>query len=137
MPRLSDTLAPMNVHGHDAPDPLDERDRDLIAEITPDVMKCLAEWKFFEMLDDRLCPADQSQSHEDCRGNYEISDAILRSSGRNDADFADIFGVLRAQGGFCDCEILYNVAGDNRLKAKYWSAQAAGQERHTTHTSTE
>jgi hypothetical protein len=132
MPRLSDTLAVMNIHGRDAPDPLDERDRDLIADITPDVMKCLAEWKFFEELDDRLCPADQSKSREDCHGNFEISEVILRSSGRDDADFADIFGVLRAQGGFCDCEILYNVSQKNRLKSEYWRAQSARQDPPST-----
>jgi|SRR5579863_265381 len=126
----------MNIRGHDVPDPLDERDRNFIADITPDVMKCLAEWKFFEELDDRLCPADQSKSRADCRGNYDISEAILRSSGRDDTDFADIFGVLRAQGGFCDCEILYNVAGDNRFKTKYWRTRAA-QGPHTTHSSTD
>src|ERR1700681_4114623 len=105
---VSDTLAPMSVHGRHAPDPLDEADPKLIANITPDVMKCQAKWKFFEELDDRLCPADQSKDRERCAGNYVISEAILRSLGNDADEFADIFGVLRAQGGFCDCEILYN-----------------------------
>jgi hypothetical protein len=113
----------MDVHGRHTPDPFDESDRDLIAAITPDVMKCLAKWKFFEALDDRLCPADESKVRERCAGNYAISEAILHALGRDDMEFADIFDVLRAQGGFCDCEILYNVMQENRLKSEYWRAQ--------------
>ena len=28
------------------------------------------------------------------------------------------------QGGFCDCEVLYNVLDESRLKAEYWTARA-------------
>ena len=105
----------------------------LITAITPDVMKCLAKWKFFERLDDRLCPADESRPAESCRGNYEISKDILRSAGVDKTDLEDIFGVLQAQGGYCDCEILFNVSESNRLKAKYWRSRAAGLEPPTRH----
>jgi len=125
MPRLSDTLADMNVHGRPHDGPHDEPDPELIADITPDVMRCLAVWKFFEELDDRLCPADQSAAREERGGTFAISEAILRALGRDAEEFSDIFDVLRAQGGFCDCEILYNVSQENRLKAEYWRAQAA------------
>ena len=118
----------MNIHGGHTPSPCDELDPELIAVITPHVMKCLAKWKFFEELDDRLCPADPSKSRERCGGNYAIAEAILRSLGRDAAEFADIFGVLRAQGGFCDCEILYNASPENRLKSEYWRTQAASLE---------
>src|ERR1700682_608999 len=118
----------MNGHERRAPDPADEPDIELIADITRDVMKSLAGWKFFEKLDERLCPADQSTSRENCRGDYAISEAILRSLGRDDAELADIFHVLRAQGGFCDCEVLYNVSETNRLKAEYWRARSAKNE---------
>lgn len=29
-------------------------------------------------------------------------------------------------GGFCDCEILYNVAEESHFKSKYWKARARG-----------
>ena len=118
----------MNVHEGRIPNPSDELDSALIADITPDVMECLVKWKFFEALDDRLCPADPSTARERCGGNYATAETILRSLGRDAAEFADIFGVLRAQGGFCDCEILYNVSPENRLKSEYWRAQAAKNE---------
>ena len=30
-----------------------------------------------------------------------------------------------AQGGYCDCEILFNVARESRFAAAYWSSRAA------------
>jgi hypothetical protein len=109
-------------------------DPDLIASITPDVMRCLDDSGFFEKLDDVLCPKDESRSAESCSGDYELSESILRASGFEKSDFEDIFGVLRAKGGFCDCEILYNASDSNRLKSRYWRAKARGIEGHTRHT---
>jgi hypothetical protein len=37
------------------------------------------------------------------------------------------------QGGFCDCEILYNVAEQSRLKAEYWMAKAEGLKPYDPH----
>jgi hypothetical protein len=108
-------------------------DDDLIASITPDVMRCLDQSNFFEKLDDVLCPEDDSHPRESCSGDYRLSESILRASGFEVSDFADIFDVLRANGGFCDCEILYNASESNRLKGKYWREQARGVERHMTH----
>jgi hypothetical protein len=108
-------------------------DPDLIASITPDVMRCLDDCGFFEKLDDVLCPKDESHSAESCSGDYELSESILRASGFEESDFEDIFGVLQAKGGFCDCEILYNASESNRLKSRYWRAKARGLELHTRH----
>jgi hypothetical protein len=83
-------------------------------------MKCLECSSFFERLDDLLCPGDDSHHREDCCGDYKLSESILRTSGFEPSEFADIVLVLRAKGGFCDCEILYNASESNRLKAKYW-----------------
>src|SRR5229473_2181169 len=49
-------------------------DPDLIASITPDVMRCLDDSGFFEKLDDALCPKDESHTAESCSGNYELSE---------------------------------------------------------------
>ena len=46
-----------------------------------------------------------SQPNE-CGGDYKLSEAILREAGYDSAALEDIFDVLRAQGGCCDCEIL-------------------------------
>jgi hypothetical protein len=87
---------------------------DLIASITSDVMKCLQRSKFFEKLDDILSPSDGSQPQEVCSENYKLSEAIVRESGLEFSDFAGIFNVLRSQGGFCDCEVLYNASDSSR-----------------------
>jgi hypothetical protein len=104
----------------------DGADNELIASITPDVMKCLVRSRFFEKLDDLLCPVDDSHHRQDCRGNYKLSESVLLASGFERSDLEDIFRVLRSKGGCCDCEILYNAAESNRLKARYWRGRAEG-----------
>jgi len=101
-----------------------DADDELIASITPDVMKCLIRSGFFEKLDDLLCPTDDSRQREGCHGDYKLSESILSASEFEHTDLDDIFGVLRSQGGCCDCEILYNVAESSRLKTQYWRSRA-------------
>jgi hypothetical protein len=101
-------------------------DNELIASISPDVMKCLVRSGFFEKLDDLLCPRDHSHQREGCRGDYKLSESVLLASEFERTDLDDIFGVLRSKGGCCDCEILYNVAESSRLKAEYWRSRAEG-----------
>jgi Protein of unknown function (DUF2695) len=108
---------------------------DLILSITPDVMTCLERSGFFHKLDDLLCAEDQSQPRTDCAGDYQLSERILRADGFDSTELADIFGVLRSQGGCCDCEILYNVVESNRLKAAYWRNQAKGLDARAKHAS--
>jgi hypothetical protein len=106
---------------------MSESDNELVDSIAPNVIKKLTSVGFFEKLDEKLCPVhDQASSR--CQGKYEISEPILRSLGFDDEERDEIFQVLQSKGGFCDCEILYNLVETNRLKAKYWSARAAGLE---------
>jgi hypothetical protein len=114
----------LSAHGN-GPDP------DLIASITPDVMRCLDDSGFFQKLDDALCPKDESRTAKSCFGDYQLSESILRASGFEESDFGDIFGVLQAKGGFCDCEILYNASESSSLKSKYWRARAQGIQPNT------
>jgi hypothetical protein len=113
----------------------ENEDDDLIVSITPDVMACLVARKFFEELYNRLCPPDTSVPRESCHGDYAISEPILRACGFDESEIADIFDVLRAQGGFCDCEVLYNVVETSQLKAEHWRARATELEPPTTHNS--
>ena len=88
-------------------------------------MASLRRSRFFEDLDNLLSPVDASGiPPAQCGGDYERSEGILRSAGYDSEDVADIFAVLRSQGGCCDCEILYNVAETSRLKAKHWQKRA-------------
>jgi len=99
-------------------------DDDLIASITPDVMKCLQSSGFFGKLDDALSPEDRSHEPGSCNGDYAFSESILKASGFDSTDVDDILHVLKSQGGCCDCEILYNVVESSRLKTNYWRGQA-------------
>ena len=113
-----------------------DTDSDLISSITPDVMTCLRRSLFFEHLDDLLCPKGESHQRESCAGNYRISERVLQASGFDSGELQDIFSVLKAQGGCCDCEILYNVVEANRLKAEYWKSQIVGSEERPKHPPT-
>jgi Protein of unknown function (DUF2695) len=86
-----------------------EPDKELVDSIAPYVMKKLTSVGFFEKLDDRLCPSENDARSEHCQGSYETSEPLLRSLGFDDEELTDIFQVLQSKGGFCDCEILYNV----------------------------
>ena len=105
-----------------------EPDEELIKAIAPDVMNCLRDREFFEKLDDVLSPADSSQLPQACHHDYRISLSILGPLDFDEEALKDIFEVLRSQGGFCDCEILYNVCETSRLKGKYWRKRAASIE---------
>jgi hypothetical protein len=110
-------------------------DTEFIGSIAPDVMKCLVRDRFFEKLDDLLSPQDESISHQKCSGDYKHSESVLLDSGFQRTDLGDIFAVLRFKGGYCDCEVLYNVAETSRLKAQYWRSRSVGQEYSVRHLS--
>jgi Protein of unknown function (DUF2695) len=99
-------------------------EQDFIASITPDVMPVLESCNLFARLDDLLCPENAGQHPEKCDGTYRLSEKLLRENGFDEDDLCDVFNVLHAQGGCCDCEVLYNVSESNRLKASYWKARA-------------
>jgi hypothetical protein len=71
-----------------------------------------------------LCPRAESQSATSCKGDYTISEGILRAAKFSDEDIIDVFEVMKSRGGFCDCEILYNAVENSRLKSNYWRAHA-------------
>ena len=110
---------------------VEELDNDeSIEAITPYVIEALRKRKFFERLDDQLSPVDASIPAKLCAHTYDISTAILKQCGFDAAEIEDIKQVISQNGGCCDCEILYNVAEESRLKSKYWKG------RHTTQSGT-
>lgn len=108
-------------------------DDDLIHSIAPDVLKVLASKGFFEALDDQLCPADPAQQPPSCGGGYLISTEILFSYGFGPEEIAEITQVLQSRGACCDCEILFNVAEESRLKSRYWKARGAASTSADSH----
>ena len=55
-----------------------------------------------------------------CFGDFRHSKRILTNLKFSDKDQFDIFHVLMNEGGYCDCEILYNVFRDSEYSKKYW-----------------
>ena len=104
-----------------------DSDDELICSIAPDVMMCLGRCGFFEKLDGLLSPEANSIPAQGCDGTYKLSQSILIAARFERAELEDIFAVLQSKGGFCDCEVLYNLAQTSRLKANYWRARAPGQ----------
>ncbi len=90
---------------------------DLISSIAPDVMGCLEHCGYFKSLDDILSPKDESVLGLLCDGSYKISRRILEAAGFDKKDMRDIVAVLNFKSACCDCEVLYNVAEESRLKA--------------------
>jgi Protein of unknown function (DUF2695) len=115
------------------PEDLEYPDSELIADITPDVLRCLSGAGVFEALDDVLCPADASRPRRQCHGDYRHARAVLLARGFREDEHFDVFHVLMARGGYCDCEILYNAVEVSRLKAEYWRARAAQIEPYDPH----
>jgi hypothetical protein len=104
-----------------------ESSDELISSIATNVMKCLMRCGLFEKLDGLLSPENASIPPQRCDGTYKLSKSILIAAGFDRAELDDIFDVLQSKGGNCDCEVLYNVAETNRLKASYWRGRAAKQ----------
>ncbi len=96
-------------------------------------MRCLTGAKVFEALDDVLCPAEGSHPRQQCHGDYRHTRAALLARGFREDELFDVFHVLMAQGGYCDCEILYNAVEVSRLKAGYWQARAEEIEPYDPH----
>ena len=115
------------------PEDLEYPDSALIADITPDVMRCLSDARIFEALDDVLCPADGSHPRPQCHGDYRHARVVLLARGFREDELFDVFHVLMARGGYCDCEILYNAVEASRLKAEYWRARADQIEPYDPH----
>ena len=103
-------------------------DEELVNDITPNVLAVIRRDGFFQRLDDYFCPADASQERLRCQGSFDISIGILRDIGIDEENIQDVIEVLHAKGACCDCEVLYNVAEESRLKSEYWLARAQGVE---------
>ena len=115
------------------PEDLHYPDAELIDDSSPDVMRALAGAKVFQALDDVLCPADPSKVRQPCHGDYRHARAVLLARRFREEELFDVFHVLMARGGYCDCEILYNAVEESRLKVEYWQARAKEIEPYDPH----
>jgi len=99
------------------PDDLDYHDQETIDEIKEPIISLLKDKVgFVALLDKQLT----SQTVK-CYGDFRHSKCILTELNFSDEDQFDIFHVLMNEGGYCDCEILYNVFRDSEYSIKYWA----------------
>jgi len=115
------------------PEELEYPDEEMVSEITPNVMAILQRADFFKSLDDIFWPTGFYKKKGVCYGDFRTSKEVLLKCGFKQEEYSDIFHVLMMQGGFCDCEILFNVAEESRLKAQYWKARAKNLKPHDPH----
>ncbi len=112
---------------------LEHPDERVVGEIAPNILRVLEGVGFFSELDEMLFPEDLSKPGRLCHGNFENAKKILNAKGFGPDEHFDVFHVLMARGGYCDCEILYNAVESSRLKANYWKAKAEGREVYDPH----
>lgn len=98
------------------PDELDYHDQETIDEIKEPILSILKDKVGFVALLDREFVSEDVK----CFGDFRHSKSILTDLKFSDQDQFDIFHVLMNEGGYCDCEILYNVFRDSEYSKKYW-----------------
>ena len=102
------------------PESIEYPDEQLSAAIKPDVLQALQHSGFFTSLDKLVYPEDGISHRRECSGDFRHSKQVLGICGFPESDWSDVFHVLMGEGAFCDCEVLYNVAPESRLRADYW-----------------
>lgn len=120
---LADSVWYELMPGED-PESIDYPNEQLIADIKPHVLGALQHSGFFTALDKMLYPKDNSSHLEKCSGDFRHSKQVLAMCGFLESDWSDAFHVLMDEGAFCDCEVLYNVAPESRMRADYWRSHA-------------
>ena len=107
----------------ESPSDLVYSDEEVVAHITEMIMAILNKTSFFATLDEAFTHPEKPAV---CWGDFRVAKSILPTKGFCESEYFDVFSVLMAQGGYCDCEILYNVVHDSEFARRYW----ANRQRH-------
>ena len=98
------------------PNDLDYHDQETIDDIKESIISILKDKvNFVSHLDKEFI----SESAK-CYGDFRHSKRILTDLKFSNEDQFDIFHVLMNEGGYCDCEILYNIFKESEYSKKYW-----------------
>jgi hypothetical protein len=92
---------------------------EFITDVTPNVMTVLLGQSFFDLLEKEIFP-DGSTDNSVCRHDFSRSKGLLMRLGHDVGAVKDVIAVMQANGGFCDCEIVLNVAPESRVRKTYW-----------------
>ena len=106
-------LAPGEV-----PSDLVYSDEELVASIMEPIMGILNRTSFFAALDEVFT---RPENPAVCWGDFRVAKSLLSTKGFFESEYFDVFSVLMAQGAYCDCEILYNVAEGSEFARLYWA----------------
>jgi hypothetical protein len=98
------------------PEGLDYHDQETIDEIKDAIISILKDKVCFVTFLDKEFT---SQSVK-CYGDFRHSKKFLSDLKFSDEEQFDIFHVLMNEGGYCNCEILYNVFIESEYAKKYW-----------------
>jgi hypothetical protein len=55
------------------------------------------------------CRLSEALAHHECDGRRDQTERVLTTMGFFDGEIADSFEYFEQRGGFCDCEVLFNV----------------------------
>jgi hypothetical protein len=101
---------------NESPDDLEYDDEETTREIKDIILTVLRDKvRFVSLLDQEFMAQDIK-----CFGDFRHSKKLLINLGFSEEDQFDIFHVLMYEGGFCDCEILFNVFNESEYSMKYW-----------------
>jgi hypothetical protein len=115
----------------ESPSDLVYSDDEGVAAITEPIMTILNKTSFFTTLDEAFTCSEKPAV---CWGDFRVAKSILPTKGIFESEFFDVFSVLMAQGSYCDCEILYNVADGSEFARRYWTNR--GSHPGTSHSTT-
>ena len=98
-------------------DDLDYHDQETIDETKEPIISLLKDKVGFVALLDKQFISQAVK----CYGDFRHSKSILTELKFSEEDQFDIFHVLMNEGGYCDCEILYNVFRESEYSKMYWA----------------
>jgi len=99
----------------EAPEDLEYPDVELIEEIKEDVLAALNKSGFVSTLDNEFISGEVQ-----CHGDFRHAKRILTGIGFAEEPQFYAFHVMMNEGGYCDCEILYNVFRETAYAKNYW-----------------
>lgn len=95
---------------------LDYHDDETIESISEIIMNIIEnKTNFINKLDSSF-----TESKVECFGDFRYSKEILTEFRFTEKEQFDIFHVFMNQGGYCDCELLYNVFKESEYAKEYW-----------------
>ena len=98
-----------------------------IESIAPYVLGCLEQRDFFSELEKFVWPGG-AEGPRSCDHSYEHTLAILGTYDWPEEDYPEVLLVMQSRGGFCDCEIMLNVAPACVFREQYWKRAAVEAE---------